>query len=341
MTRETGGLSGFFLLLRVTLTQFALWVATGTICVLALFVRKGVCKSKASMEGKTVIVTGGSSGIGKETAKDLCRRKARVIIACCDLKEAKAAAQEIFEETQQPVIIKHLDLASFKSVRAFAEDIVRTEPRLDVLVNNAGVVLDSSKTKLTEDGYEEAFQINYLGHFLLTMLLLDLLTKSAPSRVINVSSVLHHLGSADHFEDRVKGRHPMSDPVASYCNNKLAMLLFTRALAHKLRHHGVTVNAVHPGICKTHIADHSTGLVSSFFHFIQALGGKTAREGAQTSIFLAVEPKVAKETGKYFAECRRHWISWRAKDRALADKVFWKSVGLVHLEDSANQLIKA
>lgn len=340
MKRENAGVSNFFLLLRVTLTQFALWVASGTICVLALFVRKGICKSSANMEGKTVIITGASSGIGKETAKDLCRRKARVIIASCNLKEAKAAAQEIFQETQQPVIIKHMDLASFKSVRAFADDIIKTESRLDVLINNAGVVLDSSKTKLTEDGYELAFQTNYLGHFLLTMLLIDLLTKSAPSRVINVSSVLHHLGSADHFEDRARGRHPMRDPVASYCNNKLAMLLFTRALAAKLKPHGVTVNALHPGICKTQIADHSTGLVSSFFHFIQTLAGKTASEGAQTSIFLAVDPKVAKETGKYFSDCRRHWISWTAKNRDLAEKVFWTSVGLVHLEDPANQLVR-
>ncbi|KAM7281902.1 retinol dehydrogenase 11 [Ixodes scapularis] len=113
----------------------------------------------------------GVAGIGKETAKELARRKARVILACRNLEKADKAMQEIFEETQQKVVIKRLDLASLRSVREFADDILKTESRLDVLVNNAGLINDTSKVQLTEDGYEVCFQSNYLGHFLLTILL--------------------------------------------------------------------------------------------------------------------------------------------------------------------------
>uniref|UniRef100_A0A1S4LA05 Uncharacterized protein n=2 Tax=Ixodes scapularis TaxID=6945 RepID=A0A1S4LA05_IXOSC len=110
--------------------------------------------------------------IGKETAKELARRKARVILACRNINKGQEAANEIFLETQQAVVVKHLDLSSLKSVRDFARDIVFTEPRLDVLINNAGMTLVDDQLHLTEDGYELAFQTNYLGHFLLTMLLL-------------------------------------------------------------------------------------------------------------------------------------------------------------------------
>lgn len=212
--------------------------------------------------------------MGKEIAKDLARRKARVIIAVCDLDQAKEASHEIFQDTRETVQVKYLDLASFKSIREFAADIVRTEDRLDVLVNNAGVVLDSSEVKLTEDGYERAFQINYLGHVLLTMLLLDFLKKTAPSRIVNISSALHHLGSTDHLEDRAKGKNSLDHPVAIYCNTKLAMLLFTKALGHHLKHSGVTVNTLHPGVVNTGIVSQASGFVNTFFSLVQKIGGK-------------------------------------------------------------------
>ncbi|CAN7944400.1 unnamed protein product [Ixodes hexagonus] len=142
------------------------------LCIKAyLHISKGFCKSAQMLNGKTVIVTGANTGIGKETAKELARRKARVILACRNLDKAKEAAQEILEETQQPVIVKQLDLASLKSVREFAEDILRTESRLDVLINNAGISTYDEKAVLTEDGFEVCFQSNYIGHVLLTLLL--------------------------------------------------------------------------------------------------------------------------------------------------------------------------
>ncbi|CAN7939591.1 unnamed protein product, partial [Ixodes hexagonus] len=325
--------------LWVILTELYVRVAAAALCIFAVFVRKTMCDTDASMEGKTVIVTGGSSGMGKETAKELVRRKARVIIGCCDLAEANRAALEIFEETRQLVVVKHLDLASFKSVRGFAKDIIATESRLDVLINNAGVLLGPGGPRLTEDGYERAFQINYLGHLLLTLLLVEMLKKSAPSRVVNVSSMLHHLGNVDRFEERARGTHPVTDPVAAYCNNKLAVSICTRALAQKLKDKGVTVNSVHPGVVKTPIAANSPRLVASFFCSLQEICGKTPFQGAQTAIYLAVHPEVSQETGRYYSDCQEGWLSYKAKSPRVAEDVFQASVRLLDLDDSIGQIL--
>ncbi|XP_042149944.1 retinol dehydrogenase 11, partial [Ixodes scapularis] len=308
-------------------------VAVGLLCLkLYLVHSKGVCRSTQTLEGKTVIVTGGNAGIGKETAKELARRKARVILACRNLEKADKAMQEIFEETQQKVVIKRLDLASLRSVREFADDILKTESRLDVLVNNAGLINDTSKVQLTEDGYEVCFQSNYLGHFLLTILLSELLKKSAPSRVINLSSILHHIGSTADLHDKATGNHPWTHPVLVYSNSKMAMLVFSRALAAKLKPHGVTVNAVHPGPVKTSIAQGTSFSVSLFFTFIFNYFGKTPHEGAQTSIYAAVEPSLVNETGKYFVDCRKDLMGWNALGRKRAQEVFEASLKLVQLD---------
>ncbi|KAM7300801.1 retinol dehydrogenase 11-like [Ixodes scapularis] len=314
-------------------SKIVILVAVGLLCLkLYLVHSKGVCRSTQTLEGKTVIVTGGNAGIGKETAKELARRKARVILACRNLEKADKAMQEIFEETQQKVVIKRLDLASLRSVREFADDILKTESRLDVLVNNAGLINDTSKVQLTEDGYEVCFQSNYLGHFLLTILLSELLKKSAPSRVINLSSILHHIGSTANLHDKATGNHPWTHPVLVYSNTKMAMLVFSRALAAKLKPHGVTVNAVHPGPVKTSIAQGASFSVSLFFTFIFNYFGKTPHEGAQTSIYAAVEPSLVNETGKYFVDCRKDLMGWNALGRKRAQEVFEASLKLVQLD---------
>ncbi|EEC15450.1 dehydrogenase, putative, partial [Ixodes scapularis] len=282
------------------------------------------------------------TGIGKATAKELARRKARVIIACCDLREADQAAREIFAETKVDVIVKYLDLASFESVRGFAQDVIATEPRLDVLINNAGIMLE---VELTLDGYERAFQVNYLGPFLLTMLLVGLLKASAPCRVINVTAMLHLLGSAERLEDRARGTHPVADPLAVYCDSKLALVLFTRALAVRdfflifFFFTGVTVNAAHPGLVRTSIALNSPRILASYFSLLQSLGGKTALEGAQTTLFLAIHPVVGRETGTYFSDCKKGWVSRKATNFKLVQQVFRCSMRLVHLEGADVPLV--
>ncbi|KAL3219478.1 hypothetical protein MRX96_005771 [Rhipicephalus microplus] len=250
-------------------------------------------------KGKTVIVTGATSGIGKETAMELARRKARVIIACRNAEKAQHTAEQIFEQTKQRVVVKALDMTSFKSVRKFCDDVVRTEDRLDVLINNAGAIGHSKKVKLTEDGFEEIFQANFLAPFIAHAssswdnigdwcFCTDLLKKSSPSRIINVSSDYHRLGQVGDVRQMARGVNLVTNPTALYGNAKLALCLVTIALADRLRGTGVTVNSVHPGAVKTHIVDEGPGLRKFLFDFVLSIKGKTPLEGAQTSQLLGL-----------------------------------------------------
>ena len=182
--------------------------------------------------GKTAIVTGSNSGIGKETTLDFAKRGARVILACRDKEKATKAAKDIVAETgSDKVVVRILDLSSFESVRAFAKVINETEERLDILVNNAGLGLPYQVTK---DGYESVFQVNYLSHFLLTLLLMEKIKKSAPSRIVNVSSKLHDSKHVKlQLDDFVlsKEKH---DLLQRYSESKLAQVVFTRELSHRL-----------------------------------------------------------------------------------------------------------
>ena len=178
-------------------------------------------------------MTGANTGIGKETALDFAKRGARVILACRDEQRAMNAARDIIAETgSDKIVVRIVDLASFESVRAFAKLINETEERLDILVNNAGL---AGGYRVTEDGYESVFQVNYLSHFLLTLLLLKKMKKSAPSRIVNVSSLSHeqkvaNLGQLDDFilsKEKYNG-------IRLYSQSKLAQVVFTRELSQKL-----------------------------------------------------------------------------------------------------------
>lgn len=297
-----------------------------------LFERPGMCSSTASMEGKTVIVTGATSGIGLETAMELARRKARVILACRDVEKASAVAQLIRAETKQTAVVKKLVLDSFESVREFCDQVNRSEDRLDVLVNNAGLINCSTEFTYTKDGFEACFQANHLSPVLLTLMLLEKLRKSAPSRIVNVSSDSHCIGDVSQLEAKARGRCTLRTPFAVYANSKLAMCLYTVALADKIKNTGVTVNSLHPGLVQTPIASHGSFLRKLIFQVAAYTKGKTAVEGAQTTIQLAVDPALEKTTGEYFEECVRADERYRnplLKDRALAEEVFRASVKLV------------
>ena len=187
----------------------------------------GKCESSATMEGKTVLITGCNTGIGKETAKDLSKRGAKIVMACRNLELAEAAAKEVKEAGQGQVSVMKLDLASLDSVRAFAQEYNAKEERLDVLINNAGVMLLPDKTH-TADGYEMTIGVNHLGHFLLTNLLLDKLRASKPSRIVNVSSLAHEKGKMD-LTDLNYATKPW-DSMGAYRQSKLANVLFSRQL---------------------------------------------------------------------------------------------------------------
>uniref|UniRef100_A0A8B9XQZ4 Retinol dehydrogenase 13 n=1 Tax=Bos mutus grunniens TaxID=30521 RepID=A0A8B9XQZ4_BOSMU len=246
---------------RYVLPLSVLGTAVGGAVLLKDFVAGGACPSKATIPGKTVIVTGANTGIGKQTALELAKRGGNIILACRDMEKCEAAAKEIRGETlNHRVNARHLDLASLKSIREFAAKVTEEEEHVHILINNAAVMRCPHWT--TEDGFEMQLGVNYLGHFLLTNLLLDKLKASAPSRIINVSSLAHVAGHID-FED-LNWEKRKYDTKAAYCQSKLAVVVSTKELSRRLQGTGVTVNALHPGVARTELGRH-TGMHSSAF----------------------------------------------------------------------------
>lgn len=286
-----------------------------------------------AMKGKTVIVTGANSGIGKALAGELLKLHARVIMACRDQRSAEEAAQDIRKQAapeQGEVAIKHLDLASLRSVRKFCEEIHQEESRIDVLINNAGIY-QCPYTK-TEDGFEMQLGVNHLGHFFLTHLLLDLLQASAPSRIVVVSSKLYKYGHIN-FDDLNSEKN--YDKAFCYNQSKLANLLFTLELARQLEGTGVTVNALTPGIVRTRLGRHVQIplLAKPLFHLASQLFFKSPLEGAQTPLYLACSPEVEGVSGKCFANCEVEELMAKATDDQAAKKLWDISMKMVGLAD--------
>ena len=302
--------------------------------ILGPYIAGGVCTSQARLEGKTVIITGSNTGIGKETALNLAKRGARVIMACRNLQKAETALQEIVQKSgNENVVAKHLDLASLKSaVREFSEDVNSNELRLDALINNAGVMCLSTLTR-TEDGFEMQMGVNHLGHFLLTNLLLDLLKKSAPSRIVLVSSMGHWMVTKTAFNFENMNGEIAYDKFDAYGQSKLANILFARELARRLKGTGVTANSLHPGIVASKLSRHlptvmqGNNAVASWFV-------KTSEQGAQTSIHLAVSEELEGVTGLYFADCKERTPAETAQDDQAAKKLWEVSAKLVGLDTS-------
>ncbi|CAK1598951.1 unnamed protein product [Parnassius mnemosyne] len=301
--------------------------------VLVIFIVKihqqvtyGICRSNAHMVGKVVIITGGSSGIGLETAKNLADRGAKIIIACRSVRRAALAKEEIIKYTGNTSIhCMQLDLSSLRSVREFCKNILKTEKRLDVLINNAAAGgLGNGKT---EDGLHKGMQVNYFGPFLLTCLLLPLLKSSAPSRIINVSSDMHKYGEMD-FENLNMEKY-WSDHLV-YANSKLFLNLMTLELSRRLRGTNIIVNALHPGVTGTNLyrnIKNSTvqNLVKKMVNFFN----KDPWEASQTSVYLAVSPEVANLSGRYFRDCREKQPSQLSLDLELAKRLWTESERLV------------
>ena len=230
-------------------------VAIGGLFYFRRWVAGGVCRSKARLDGKTVIITGANTGIGLETAVDLAKRNARVILACRSVERGEKAAVEVRKRSSNDnVVFRQLDLASLESVRKFASNILEEEPRIDILINNAGI--HSPHASRTEDGFERHLAINHLGPFLLTNLLLDQLKQAQSARIVNVSSVLYKRCDSFDFE-HMNSDDPKRSGTrrnVAYNQSKLANILFTRALSKRLIGTSVTVNVLHPGVVRTELA---------------------------------------------------------------------------------------
>lgn len=269
------------------------------------------------MAGQTVLITGATDGIGKETALQLAEMGAKVFIHGRDRQKAEKARNEIIQESgQENVEIIIADLQEMRNVRKMAQEVKNRVDHLDVLINNAGIYLEEYIQ--TPDGYEMTFAVNHLSHFLLTNLLLDLIIDSAPARIITVSSSAH--GSARFDFDNLNAEKKFHG-WGAYCISKLGNLLFTFALSRRLEGTGVTANALHPGAV-------NTKMLSKL-----GLSGKPVEKGAETTVYLASSPEVENITGEYFSSKRIAQPSEQARDRELQEK-FWRvSAEMVELEE--------
>nr|ACI69749.1 Dehydrogenase/reductase SDR family member 13 precursor [Salmo salar] len=287
------------------------------------------CKSKAKLRGKTVIVTGSNTGIGKMTTLDLARRGARVILACRSKQRAEAALADIKRESgSNEVVFMQLDLASLKSVRSFAETFLKTEPRLDLLINNAGIYMPGT----TEDGLGMMFGVNHLGPFLLTNLLLDRMKECGPSRVVNVSSIGHNFGTVDfnclstHKELGVG--NSATDVFNIYTNSKLCNVLFTHELAKRLQGTNVTCYTLHPGAINSELFRDVSKVFMILMKPFLMFFFKDTVAGSQTTLHCALQEGLEPLSGCYFSNCTVRSLYAKARDNAVAKKLWEVSENL-------------
>jgi retinol dehydrogenase 13 len=257
----------------------------------------------------------------------LAARGGKIYIACRDKKRGEDALIKIKEKSRsRNVFFLPLDLASLESIREFVEKFLSIEKNLDILVNNAGIY--GPEKSFTKDGFEMQMGVNHLGHFYLTHLLLDTLKKSAPSRIVVVSSIAESWGKIerDNFNsEKSYNRHK------AYFNSKLANVLYTRELAKRLKGSGVIVNCCHPGAVKTEIQRDGIPIIFYPIAIFVLPFLKTAKQGAQTQITLAIDPDLANVSGKYFDNCKEKKASKRGQDDATAEWLWNKSIEMLKL----------
>ena len=282
------------------------------------------------LEGRTVLITGGNSGIGKATATALTRAGASVVITARNAERGRQAVEEIRTGSggQGSIQVRALDLARLASVRSCAQDFLAEFPRLDVLILNAG--LTAAKRTVTEDGFETLFQVNHLSHFLLTNLLRERLVASAPARVVVVSSSSHRQAGALDFEDLQSERGFMG--LRAYARTKLMNVLFARELARRLHGTGVTVNALHPGTVRTGWGgDGEAGAILGLGLKLAKWAFLSPEQGARTSVYLASSPDVEGRTGGYYVRRRLRRPGAAARDDGAAQQLWQVSERLLGL----------
>ena len=286
--------------------------------------------ASGGMGGKVVLITGGTSGIGKAAATALAAMGAEVVVTGRNRERGEGAVEEIRRESgNDGVSLIIADLAVQADVRRLAEEFERGHDRLDMLVNNAGLV--QSKRTETPDGIETQLAINHLAPFLLTNLLLDLLKASAPSRIVTVSSDAHRWGKLDLDDLQSRKRYR---GMQVYGTTKLANILFTREQAERLEGTGVTANAMHPGGVNTNFGNNQGGPMSLLFRAFKPFM-RTPEQGADTLVYLASSPEVEGMTGKYLADRKIKVASDAAYDETLRKKLWEASEELTGLKVTA------
>lgn len=281
------------------------------------------------MQNKNILITGGTSGIGFETAKVLAAKGANIFIVGRSKTKAEEAVQQITAATGNTNVKYFLaDFSSQKSIRALAEEIKKNLDHLDVLINNAGAVFP--EFQLSEDGLEMTIATNHFAYFLLTNLLLPLINKSEAGRIVNVASGSHYQGKIN-FESFTKNNGYFV--LTAYGQSKLANVLFTQELADRLKYTNVTVNSLHPGMVKTNIGNKKMPWFSSaVWSFITNLAAISVEAGAKTSVYLASSDEVKNITGKYFDKCKVKEPAKITRDKALQKKLWEVSEQLCPLQ---------
>ncbi|XP_011689555.1 PREDICTED: retinol dehydrogenase 12-like isoform X2 [Wasmannia auropunctata] len=294
-----------------------------------------MCTSDARLDGKTVVITGASGGIG-----------ARVILACRDIEKTNNAVENIknnppsrvnkdeYKNNAGELAIYFLDLRSLKSVRDCAKNLLTNEAAIHILINNAGVA--THPYEKTQDGNETTFQVNHLGHFLLTLLLLPKMHLSSPNcRIINVSSFSYIFVDIDFNDINLEKSYA---PFKSYAQSKLANILFTKELARRLKEaniRGINVYSLHPGVTGTEIARYGNNIFpyATYCHGLCAkLFCKNVEQGTQTTVYCAVDEETANDTGFYYSNCSVATTYRKANDPQYAEKLWNVSCQLLHLE---------
>nr|XP_039256631.1 dehydrogenase/reductase SDR family member 13-like [Styela clava] len=289
-----------------------------------------VCDSDTDLTGKTVLITGGNVGVGKETAIGLAKHNAKVIIACRNSSKAEKAVTEIrLESGNDLVTFMELDLAEMADVRKFANEYIAKEERLDILVNNAGTITDGK----TKDNFDMMFGINHLGPFLLTNLLLPLLRKTSkknPVRIINVSSKIYAAGKIDfnNLNPDVDSNSGMKEIFLEYANTKLMNIYFTSELDKRLKKENVAITtySLHPGTVNTNFALDLTENRGTLFVYVREvfvwLASMSSFYGAQTSLHCCLEKGIEDQSGRFFHRSRPIDLLSIATDPAIGPKLW-------------------
>lgn len=279
------------------------------------------------LAGRTIVITGGTGGIGLETAVALAGRGARLVLIGRDRARAAGAIERIRSARADAAVeVIHADLSSLGEVRQLAAALNAQLPRIDVLVNNAGAIFNRRET--SADGLERTFALNHMGYFMLTALLRDRLVRAAPARIVNVASEAHRSATLDFGDLQSAQRY---SGWRAYRRSKLCNILFTRELARRLDGTGVTVNCLHPGFVRTGIGDNTTGLFRRGVRALKRWFAIPVERGARTLIFAATAPELTGVTGVYFIDCKPAQPSAAAMDDAAAGRLWAESLALAGL----------
>jgi NAD(P)-dependent dehydrogenase (short-subunit alcohol dehydrogenase family) len=277
----------------------------------------------AEMDGKVVVITGATSGIGWVAAEKLARMGARLVLVARDRSRGEATLQRLREAGPRAAhSVHYAELSTISEMKRVAGEIAAAEPRIDVLINNAGALFSSRQ--LTMDGLEMTFATNHMSYFVVTLGLADRLRATPGARVVNTSSDAHKRGRLD-FDDLQSAKNYRGFPV--YGLSKLCNILFTRELAKRWRDTGVTVNCLHPGFVSTRFGDNSGGMFQRIVR-VAKLFAISPEKGAETIIYLATSDEVAKQSGAYFY--KRHPLnpSQAARDDEAARRLWEESARL-------------